>query len=83
MSKRKVELHFDGADTRWVIDTDIHDEKFIMLGFEEYHDCGYCNCNNRKISTEQLLDVEDLHLLKILIDKTYEELSGIDVKKQR
>lgn len=83
MSKRKIELHFDGANTRWVIDTDIHDENFIMLGFEEYHDCEECNCSNRKIVTEQLLDIEDLRLLKILIDKTYEELSETHVKEHR
>ena len=82
MSKRKIEINFDGADTKWKIDTDIHDE-FVMVGFEEHHNCEGCNFYKKKISTEQLFDLEDLRLLKILIDKTYEELSETHVKEHR
>lgn len=78
MSKRGIKLHFDGADTEWVMDTEIHGN-FVMFGFEEHSeiDCE-CHGNKKCFLTEKLLDELDLKLIKALVDKTLEQLQGAD-----
>lgn len=70
-NKKEIKLYFDGSDTAWVIDTDIH-LKFVMVGFEEHELTA--NKLVRKFATEQLLDKEDLEVIKLLIERTLSEM---------
>lgn len=73
MSENKlgVEMYLESVETLLIIDTEIIDEDLVMFGFEEHV---FEEGGKRVFKTEQVLDVEDLTLIKHLIDKTIARL---------
>lgn len=70
--KRQIKIHLEKGKESWDMDTDLFTENLVMFGFEKYDEEG-----KRIIADEQVLDVNDLKLIKLLIDQTLQELVGV------
>lgn len=61
--KLEIQLFFDGANSRWIMDAEKIDGNLVLFGFEEHDD------ELKKVfKTEQILDKEDLVLVRHLIN---------------
>lgn len=70
-NKLGVELYLESVETLLIMDTEKIDSDLVIFGFEEHV---YEEGNKRGFKTEQVLDIEELTLIKQLIDKTIDRL---------
>lgn len=72
MNKIGIQLYFEGANTSWVMDAEKIDDCLVMLGFEEHESDDE---KEPAFKTEQILDKEDLELIKKFIDSVLSDAS--------
>lgn len=72
MSKRELKLYLSEVNTQLVVDIDLVDEDLFLFGFEEHKEC---KGQIKSFKTEQILDKEDLKIIRALIDSALSDAS--------
>jgi len=70
-NKLGIELYLESFETLLMMDTEKIDENLIIFGFGEHV---FEEDTQRVFKTEQVLDLEELKMIKALIDKTIDNL---------